>query len=113
MAAALVGEVSQTIHRGMQTSYKEYWQRWEDRAEKYIARNVGYVPGLVLHHWHGAKVNRKYVDRWKILVEEEYDYFLDLKRDPQGVYSLTERNIRLRDRIRQYFKVRNEDSVDC
>lgn len=112
MAAALIGMVERTIHGAMHPTYKAYWQRWQDRAEKYIQRNVGYVPGLLLHYWHGAKANRRYVDRWKILVEEKFNHELDLYRDFQGLLALTDRNPRLRDRIRQYFRNRNEDSID-
>lgn len=111
MAAALIGKVDRTIHGMMQPSYKSYWKRWQERAEKHIKRNVGYVPGLLLHYWHGPKVNRRYVDRWKILVEEKYDHEKDLKYDPQGVLQLTDHNIRLRDRIQNYFRVREEDDI--
>ncbi len=111
MAAALIGKVANTIHGKMHPNFLKYWARWQDRAEKHIKRNIGYVPGLILHYWHGSKVSRRYVDRWKILVEEKYDPELDLSYDFQGVLQLTDRNIRLRDRVREYFRVRDEDSV--
>ena len=111
VAAALIGEVQDTIHGDMQDNYKAYWQRWQDRAEKYIKRDVGYVPGLLLHHWHGPKKNRQYTNRWKILTEEKYDYEQDLYRDFNGLYALTDRNIKLRDRIRRYFEERQEDDI--
>ena len=112
MAAALVGRVERTIHGQMSPQYKAYWAEWQARAEKYIQRNVGYMPGLILHNWHGKKVNRGYIDRWKILVDNKYVPELDTKRDVQGVLQLTDRNIRLRDQIRRYFAQRAEDSID-
>jgi hypothetical protein len=112
MAAALIGKVQRTIHGQMHPTYKAYWQRWQDRAEKHIQRNVGFVPGLLLHYWHGSKVNRRYIDRWKILVEEKYNYEVDLYRDFQGLLALTDRNWKLRDRLREYFRQRSEDSID-
>lgn len=112
MAACLVGKVTDTIAQGMVTSYTDYWLRWQERALKFINGNFGYVPGLILHNWHGPKAGRQYVSRWRILVEEKYDYLLDLKYDVQGVLALTDRNPRLRDRIQQYFRQRNEDSVE-
>ena len=113
MAASLVGCVSRTIHQAMQPEYKAYWSRWQERAEKFIQRNVGYMPGLILHHWHGKKANRGYIDRWKILVENKYVPDLDTKRSPQGILELADRNYRLRDQIRAYFRTRNEDSIDA
>ena len=112
MAAALVGCVDRTIHQGMQPSYKEYWHQWQERATEYIKRNVGYMPGLILHHWHGKKAQRGYIDRWKILVDNKFDHLLDLKKDIQHVWQLTNRNLKLRDQIRRYFLSRSEDSID-
>jgi glycosyltransferase involved in cell wall biosynthesis len=111
MAAALIGKVNHTIHGSMHPNFKKYWSRWQDRAERHIKRNVGYVPGLILHYWHGPKASRKYIDRWKILVDEQYDPEQDIKYDFQGVLQLTDRNIRLRDKIRSYFRAREEDDT--
>jgi len=57
-------------------------------------------------------VDRHYSDRWKILVDNKYNPESDLKRDAQGLYSLTDRSPGLRDGIRTYFRSRNEDSID-
>jgi hypothetical protein len=112
MAMALIGRVADSIHPKMHASYLDYWLTWQERAEHYVRRNVGYVNGLLLHHFHGAKTNRRYGDRWQILTDERFDWSKDLKRDVQGLWALTERNHRLRDRIKQYFFERNEDSID-
>lgn len=112
MAAALIGRVDETIHGQMHPNYKKYWERWQERALKFVNRNVGYVPGLLLHYWHGAKKNRGYVDRWKVLTNNHFDPELDLKYDPQGILQLTDRNWKLRNQIQEYFRQRNEDSID-
>jgi len=111
MACALIGRVSESIHGDMQQSFKDYWKEWEDRATRSIKRDIGYMPGTIVHHFHGSKKFRGYVDRWKILVEEKFDPNLDLKKDVQGVLTLTDRNIELRDSIRAYFGSRNEDDI--
>lgn len=112
MAHALIGRVRQTIHSKLSQAYAKELILWEERAEKHIRRNVGYVPGLLLHHWHGKKRDRKYADRWKIIIDNDYDPHLDLKEDWQGLWQLTDRNFKLRDDIRAYFRARNEDSID-
>jgi hypothetical protein len=76
---------------------------------------VGYIPGTLLHNFHGAKRNRFYLDRWKILTQNAYDPETDIKADWQGLWQLEDtddRQIKLRDEIRQYFRARNEDSID-
>ena len=112
MAHALIGTVKKTIHSKLSQAYAQDLIMWESRAEKHIKRNVGYVPGLLLHHWHGKKRDRRYADRWKIIINNNYDPRLDLKEDWQGLWQLTDRNFKLRDEIRAYFRARNEDSID-
>ncbi len=113
MAAALIGEAERTLSRGLQAEYKRRVLDWQARAEAKIRRNVGYVDGLLNHHWHGKKVDRQYSDRWRILVDNAYNPDTDLQRDAQGLYQLTGRSVRLRDDLRSYFRSRNEDSIDC
>jgi hypothetical protein len=87
-------------------------QEWKARADKHIQGNVGYVPGLLLHNWHGRKAQRQYTSRWDIVKDNNYDPDKDLKRDWQGLWQLTDRNPKLRDDIRNYMRSRNEDCID-
>lgn len=112
MAAALIGEVERTLTPGLHPNYRAEMLRWQRRVESQLRRNIGYVDGMLLHHWHGRKVDRKYMDRWRILVDNQYDPLEDLKRDAQGLYQLSDRSHRLRDDLRTYFRDRNEDSID-
>ncbi len=112
MAHALIGRVRQTIHSKLNQNYKNWLHIWEARAEKHIQRNIGYVPGVIQHYWHGKKRDRRYAERWHILVDNKYDPMLDLKHDHQGLWQLTDHNINLRDDLRGYFRARDEDSID-
>lgn len=112
MALALIGQVERSIHPDLADAFKSKLRIWEGRAEKYIRRNIGYVDGVLNHHWHGRKADRRYRDRWKVLITNQYNPELDLKRDTQGLFQLTERSRELRDDIRSYFRSRNEDSID-
>jgi hypothetical protein len=84
---------------------------WQDNAAA-LNKNIGYVHGLLNHHWHGRKRDRRYGERWKIYTDNGYDPLTDLRRDAQGLWALTERKPRLRDDLRSYFRSRNEDSID-
>jgi hypothetical protein len=84
---------------------------WQDRAAA-LERNVGYVDGLILHHWHGRKTDRKYGDRWRIYTENAFDPWRDLRRDAQGLYDIPVSHQKLRDDLRSYFRARNEDSIE-
>jgi hypothetical protein len=116
MAHALIGRLDGTIAKGLHPSYIEKLRLWQNQAERFIRRDVGFLPGTIVHDWHGKKKDRKYHDRWKILVSNQYNPDTDLKRDAQGLYQLVDhgdlRSINLRDDIRDYFRARNEDSID-
>jgi hypothetical protein len=118
MANALIGRAKETLEwndaqrKGYNPNYRNIILEWERRAEKYIKRDLGYVPGTLLHHWHGKGKDRKYNERWKALVEHNFDPLVDLKRDYQGLWQLNTEKWGLRDALRQYARDRNEDSID-
>jgi hypothetical protein len=113
-AHGLFGQMNKTLNVGYSDTYKRLCLEWERRAERFIRRNVGYVPGLINHYWHGRKDNRRYDDRWKLLVNTKFDPVTDLKKDVQGLYQLDDNGdmkfIALRDGLRIYAKVRDEDN---
>jgi hypothetical protein len=114
MANALWGEVDKTIRGGYTEGYKNMCRVWEDRALRHIRKNVGYMPGLVNHYFHGEKKDRNYNNRWRLLVQMNFDPITDLKKDTQGLWQLqddgTERFINLRNGLREYARLRTEDS---
>lgn len=112
MAWALIGDGKCTYPNFIHQNYKNLVLTWEKRATEHIKRNIGVVPGTILHYWHGKKKDRRYVDRWDILRKYSFDPMVDLRKDWQGLYQLEEYKIELRDAIRRYFRSRNEDSCD-
>lgn len=116
MACALIGDPEASLHPGLSEAYRRRVLEWAYRAEHHIRRDVGYMSGLVVHYWHGKKADRQYWDRWRILTENQFDPDLDLKHDWQGCLQLVDRfdgrSIALRDGLRNYFRQRNEDSID-
>lgn len=114
MAWGFLGE--NMLPNTMSVPYIKSCQDWIDRAIRFVNRDIGFVPGTITHFFHGKKADRKYRDRWKILEVAQYDPFLDLKRDWQGLYQLdmdgTPRMIKFRDDMRAYYRARNEDSID-
>lgn len=115
MALALIGAIDSdpyTPSRDLSPRYLEMLRFWQDRAERHIKRNVGYVPGTIVHEWHGKKRDRRYADRWRVLTETQFDPDRDIKRDWQMLYQLTDASRELRVGCQRYFRARNEDSID-
>lgn len=116
MACSLIGKAEESVNMEIQEPYLRELLDWQALAERYIRRDIGYVPGMLVHHFHGKKRDRRYQDRWKILTECKFDPDRDIRPDAYGLYQLVDhgdlRSIQLRDRVRDYFHMRNEDSVD-
>jgi hypothetical protein len=116
MAAGLFGFMEDTILPGFTDEYKKELLQWQERAELEIRRNVGQVDGTIFHHFHGKKIDRRYVSRWQILLKNKFNPVTDIKRNTQGIWQLhddgSQRFIDLRNELREYFRARNEDSID-
>lgn len=115
MACALIGEIAQSLSPDLVRAcpaYSEWCFEWQARAETYVRRNVGFVDGLLLHYFHGAKKKRGYFNRSAILWNNKFDPARDIKRDWQGVWQLSDRKPDLRDGLRAYFRSRDEDSTE-
>ncbi len=109
MAESLIGSVHTSYNEDVSANYKGLCHEWQRRAEKFIKRNIGYVAGTITHFYHGSKANRLYMDRWKILVDHQFDPLVDIRRDSQGLWQLDDEKPKLRDAVRRYFRQRQED----
>ncbi len=110
MALALLGRAAESIPAGISAGYRRPIFDWQSRAIHHIAGNIGFVPGTIEHHWHGAKDRRGYISRWDILTRHHFDPLADLKRNVWGVYELAGNKPALRADIDRYFRSRNEDA---
>lgn len=109
MAWAFAGKAHQGLHGSMPKDYKDTCLKWLYTAKHAVNGNLGYVPGTVLHHWHGAKTSRKYVERWDYLVRNHFEPNKDLIRREDGLLEFAGNKPRLRDDCREYFGRRNDD----
>ena len=113
MCSALIGKTRLSMPSKIHPNYKKIVLNWEARAKEVVNGMFGYVNGTILHNFHGAKKNRKYVSRWDILIEHNYDPEKDSYKNSQGVLELEEDKAPgLRDAIKNYFRSRNEDSPE-
>lgn len=114
MAASLIGRAQMTLddyqsHGGLTQNYIEMILDWQSRAERHVKRRVSYVPGTILHYYHGSKAKRQYISRRDVLTKYKFDPWRDIYEDYQGLLCLDEDRIELRDAIQRYFRTRLED----
>jgi hypothetical protein len=113
MMCAFTGNAKSSFHHGVSQGYKKAVLDWQVRADKYVKGNLGYVPQLCRHLFHGAKRTRGYSSRWQILTKWQFDPYTDLKKEANGLYQLAVEDKRqrgLRDALYKYFKGRLEDA---
>jgi len=111
MACSLIGEGARSVTNGVTNDYRNAVLQWQERALR-LHKNVSFIRGTIHHYWHGKKANRRYKERWQILVDNNFKPSYDIHKDWQGVLSFHTSNLGLRNDIRTYFKGRNEDSID-
>lgn len=111
MALALTGRIgaSDINSRGIAGTAERWIRQWEARAAEVVRGDVGYVPGALLHFFHGSKANRRYRERDDIMRRSHFDPERDLVRDIQGLWQLAPGATRLRDDLIDYFAARRED----
>ena len=87
-----------------------YKQSIVDYERKIKHLRFGYVPGLIRHYFHGSKANRRYTERWQILMKHQYSPKLHLDYNIYGILTPTFNfSPKFKEDIITYFKERKED----
>jgi len=108
LAMALIGKALDSCPGNIHPNYKMLLAELEERCSRLV---LGCLKGTILHHWHGSLKNRKYRERWLILVNSKFDPLTDVGLDHNGIIRLTAEGRRLEDQLIEYFMGRQEDSV--
>jgi hypothetical protein len=95
---------------GMSAGYKARLEAFQARCDEVIRRNLGVIPGMLMHGFHGHKKDRGYLSRHDIIRATEFDPDHDLERDEWGVWKLTGNKPDLEYGLRAWFRQRNEDA---
>jgi len=107
MALSLLGKGINSINNQTTDGYKSSINVYEKNMK---TLRMGYVPGVIRHYFHGQKVNRKYKERWNMLVENKFDPYTHITKNEDGIIIPTnEFPEQLKIDIMNYFIERNED----
>jgi hypothetical protein len=106
MMMAILGNVHKAINDDNTDAYLKTAYEFQERAR---LLRFGYVPGVIRHYFHGHKVNRRYRERWQILVEHKYDPQIHIMKNKDGLFVPTQEcPPKLLEDIMEYFQQRNE-----
>lgn len=107
-AMALITELKQDdnndINDDMKNEKKKYFKRC-------YGLKLGYVPGLIRHHYHGTIKNRQYKSRYEVLKNNNFNLKKHITFNKEGIMVPTKECPRkLLDDMYTYFSIRNEDN---
>lgn len=109
MSLCLIGKGLESVNKDTSDGYKQSITEYQKNM---IGLRLGYVPGVIRHYYHGKKKNRRYAERWYILVKHEYDPMRHVTYSKDGLLVPTrECPHELVDDVLEYFKQRNEDDL--
>jgi hypothetical protein len=96
---------------GLAAGHASHYLQHAAPLERAIDGRLAWIPGTLLHLWHGNPADRKYRDRFTILERHGFDPRHFLKRSASGVWEWADVPPGLPDEIRAYFEQRNEDGL--
>jgi len=107
MALSLINKVSIVSNDNYSDDYNNSMFDFQTNASKL---RLGYVPGVIRHHYHGSKKNRNYTERWKILMDHKFSPINHITYDNRGILIPTNTfSEQFKEDIMNYFKERKED----
>jgi hypothetical protein len=104
MAMAWIGRVLDSCPGNIHMNYKIMLMEYQHKCQNF---KLSYVPGTILHHWHGRFEDRKYRERWEVLVRHAFDPITDVTMSLR----LTPSGKRMEKDLKAYFEGRREDNL--
>lgn len=112
MANSLMGDWSLYTSAHYSQGYLDALKSWGEKCDQFVRKNIGYINGICLHHWHGKSNDRGYEKRLDILAFHQYNPSTDIEIADNGLYKWAGNKIELEQDIRMSLSSRNEDSID-
>jgi hypothetical protein len=107
MLFSLIGNGLTAVNEKSTEDYKNTILQYQKKI-KFL--RFGYTPGVIRHFFHGSKKNRKYTERWQILIKHNYSPNQHITYDQMGILIPTVGFPKeMGKEIFEYFQQRNED----
>lgn len=107
IAMSLINKCNSITNINYDKDYNNSMLIYQTQASKL---RLGYTPGIIRHYYHGSKINRKYTERWKILMKFHFSPLTHITYDSSGIIIPTNAfSQEFKDEILNYFKERKED----
>jgi hypothetical protein len=105
-----VGRAEEEIADRMpSTAHAAHYRRWASRFERAVRGSISFVPGEIVHLWHGDIRDRQYRVRFEGFDRFDFDPERDIALDDQEAWRWASRKPRLHARALELFSLRRED----
>ncbi len=91
------------------SDHRNHFRQWATEFYKDAQGRIGYVPGMILHLWHGDIQNKKSYRNVVKLDAHEFDPTRDIRVGPGGALEWNSSKPELHRSLRNYFASRKED----
>lgn len=109
MYFAAMGMFSTYMLTRTNIEWRRSFLKWAAPFYRAVQGNVGFIPGNVLHLYHGTYADRQYVERWMILSRNGYDPEKDIRINEDGIWEWASDKLDLHESVAEYFRERKED----
>ena len=114
MAHAIYGHMGFCIENALKHDIDQiqHLAQWSANFHKLTEGKLGYVPGNIIHHWHGDTVNRRYFLRMHEITDLGFNPWTDLvsKHGQPLEWAPNLNKPGLVEYFSNYFSTRNEDT---
>lgn len=113
MAHAMLGDWNSVCVRrlvGAVGPYAESTRRWAREFYAEVNGSLGYIPGALMHLWHGRISDRRYYTLALRLRAFGFDPDRHLRQDASGLWAWTEEAAAMEKEYHRYFATRREDA---
>lgn len=97
------------VSRELSPLCREHVDDYMQKLHALVQGNVGCVPGIVSHLWHGNRELRRYRERHAVLARRGYDPVEDVRVGQNGLLEWATDKPALHESVYSYFKQRKED----
>ena len=87
----------------------DHYLSWARGLFDAVRGKIGYVPGTLLHLWHGRSLDRGYYRRYADFQRFGFDPNVHIELDPRGGWCWASPPAGMREYVRDYFESRQED----
>lgn len=94
---------------GVGSEHHRHFVRWAEPFHRDVRGRFGYVPGRLLHVWHGSWRSRMYSSRHRFLMDFDFDPDRDLVISSDGCWEWSSPKPGLHEAVASYFSLRRED----